>query len=232
MKLVLTCEHAGNHIPGDFSYLFAANAGILETHRGYDPGAHDLFKDLKSLAYFSKAHMESRLLIELNRSLHHPDLFSVFTRPLPVETRQHLIRTYYTPYRSEVENAISHLIQNGERILHLSIHSFTPELEGNVRNADLGLLYDPSRKAESEWCKLLKNEMRERDSTLKIRSNYPYLGTSDGFTKDLRKIFPGNYMGIEIEINQKFAVKNKMNQKLKKNIFSCIEKLLPHRFIL
>jgi hypothetical protein len=34
--------------------------------------------------------------------------------------------------------------------------------------------------------------------------NYPYQGTSDGFTTHLRKKFPDSqYVGIELEVNQK-----------------------------
>ena len=226
MKLVLTCEHAGNQVPAEFHYLFDRDPAILGTHRGYDPGAHDLFIYLKDLAAFSRAHMESRLLIELNRSMHHPDLFSEFTRPLPMETRKELINTYYIPYRGEIEDVISRLVQKGEEVIHLSIHSFTPELNGELRNADIGLLYDPSRKDEKDWSMCMKNELLERDGSLRLRANYPYRGTSDGFTTCLRKKFHENYIGIEIEVNQKFAGGNKMDQKLKTIIFSTLEKLL------
>jgi hypothetical protein len=39
---------------------------------------------------------------------------------------------------------------------------------------------------------------------MKVRFNYPYKGTSDGLTTTLRKKFGPQYVGIEIEINQKF----------------------------
>lgn len=226
MKQVLTCEHAGNIIPLKFKKLFKEAEEILETHRGYDPGAYDLYSRLKSLASFARAHKESRLLIELNRSLHHPALFSKFTTGIPQELKDELIETYYLPYRCEIENVISNYIKKGEEVVHLSIHSFTPELQGEVRNADIGLLYDPSRKMEKDWCKALKKVILKRDSTLRIRFNYPYRGQADGFTTYLRKKFPTNYRGIEIEINQKFVCENKMPETLKATFFSAINEMM------
>lgn len=225
MKLVLTCEHAGNRIPDEFKGLFQDAAEILETHRGFDPGAYDLYCHLKGLASYCKSHKESRLLIELNRSLHHRALFSQFTRYLPRETRVQLIKKYYLPYRHEVEKAITTYIERGEKVLHLSIHSFIPELNGEIRNTDIGLLYDPKRKIEKDWCNALKEQIGKIDNTLKIRMNYPYRGQSDGFTTYLRGRIPEDYCGIEIEINQKFAKKNKMPDNLKSTLYQAIKEL-------
>lgn len=52
--------------------------------------------------------------------------------------------------------------------------------------------------------------------------NYPYLGKSDGFTTSLRKQFPFQYIGIELEINQKSlqnqTTLDEINQKLSKSV--------------
>ena len=226
MKLVLTCEHAGNLIPDNYKYLFIDSIDVLETHRGYDPGALDLYQHLEQLATYTTANKVSRLLIEVNRSLHHPSLFSEFTINLPSEDKDKLIEDYYLPYRTDVEKAIAGFITTGEEVLHLSIHSFTPQLDGQVRNADIGLLYDPNRKTEKEFCKALKRDLQFKKSSYRIRSNYPYRGTADGFTTSLRKIFPEKYTGIEIEVNQKCAVKNKMDPGLKKDFLASLKTLM------
>lgn len=226
MKLVLTCEHAGNRVPEEYKKLFDQNPFVLETHRGYDPGAFDLFNHLKKLSAYSRYTTVSRLLIEANRSLHHPQLFSLYSQNLPSEEKQEIIGKYYRPYRREVEQSISALISAGEEVLHLSIHSFTPNLDGKIRDADIGLLYDPSRRKEKNWVKTIKKELTKRDSTLKIRANYPYRGTSDGFTTSLRKTFPVNYIGIEIEVNQKFVENNIMDISLKTHFYASLKTVL------
>jgi predicted N-formylglutamate amidohydrolase len=225
VKLVLSCEHGGNEIPESYKSLFKDAKAALNSHRGLDYGALDLFKYCAALGDYSKFSTISRLLIELNRSKHHPKLFSEFTKILSELEKSKLIEQIYDPYRKEIELEISNLLETGEKLLHLSVHSFTPSLSGQVRNADIGLLYDPSRNSEKAIAKELKQLIKTEIPNFKIRYNYPYLGTADGFTSYLRKKFPENYSGIEIEINQKHAINNKFGESLKIVLFNAIDKL-------
>jgi len=223
MKLVLTCEHGGNKIPVKFLLLFAEAQEALNSHRGLDLGALDLFHHLSNLACFSQSNTISRLLIEINRSKGHPKLFSKFTKDLSHKEKIELIETFYFPYRTEVEKKISELIAKGEEVLHFSVHSFTPVWKGESRNADIGLLYDPSKPREKSFCKNLKQQLLLQSPSLKIRYNYPYLGIADGFTTHLRTQFPKKYSGIELEVNQKFTSQNKMEPELKTSIYNALE---------
>ncbi len=202
---LITCEHGGNRIPSRYRDFFRANAHLLHTHEGYDSGA------LRMAREFSKALQApllistvSRLLIDLNRSPHHPKLYSEALRHAPTNVREELFHHYYLPYRTNAETQIAQAIAAGARVIHVSCHSFTPELEGKIRNADIGLLYDPNRTTEVALCRCWRTALQIAAPTLRIRMNYPYTGTSDGFTRYLRHRFPGNrYLGIELEINQK-----------------------------
>ena len=225
VKLVLTCEHGGNKIPKQYQTLFSDETA-LHSHRGYDLGALDAFKGLKSLADVSKYSETSRLLIELNRSLHHKNLFSEYSKVLSKPDKEDLISNYYLKYRNEIETTIKNFIKENHKVLHLSVHSFTPNLNGTKRNCDIGLLYDSRKKEEENFCKQLKNELLQRDKKLNIRFNYPYLGKADGFTTYLRKQFPINYLGIELEINQKFAEHNSMDSTIKNNLFLALQTII------
>ena len=86
----------------------------------------------------------SRLLIDLNRSIGHPQLCSAATRGAPRELRATIVERYYRPYRAEVERRVRRSVARGRRVIHVSSHSFTPVLDGSVRRADVGLLYDPA----------------------------------------------------------------------------------------
>lgn len=226
MKLILTCEHAGNEVPQCYKYLFSEAGEVLETHRGYDPGALDLFVQLKELAFFSSFQKVSRLLVENNRSLHHPQLFSEFTEKLTSEEKNEILENYYFPHRDLVEQKIAKVIAGGEEVIHVSVHTFTPQLNGEVRRADIGFLYDPSRKREKTTCINWRKKLQKQDLLLKLRFNFPYLGKSDGFTSHLRTKFPQNYMGIELEVNQKFVSQNTMNGRIKKEINHSLAELL------
>lgn len=205
--ILFSCEHGGNQLPAGFIRLFDRNRAILKTHRGLDIGALGIAQILSTRLhaplFYSKT---SRLLVDLNRSSHHRDLFSKFTRDCDLRTKQEILQEHYYPYRQSLEDWIQKANNAGSTVLHLSIHTFTPKLDGIPRNADIGLLYDPSRLREREFCDRLKLLLIQSGSGLIVRRNYPYRGTADGLTTYFRKTFRENqYLGIEIEINQKLA---------------------------
>ena len=203
MPFIFTCEHGGNRIPRQYQHLFKGQARILQSHRGWDPGALQLARacarDCSVPLYFSQV---SRLLVDLNRSARHRALFSGATRQLDSGEKRGICEQYYFPYRNRVETAIRD--EPLRPVIHLAFHTFTPELNGVVRKGDIGLLYDPARAAEKEFCMGLQAVLRQVFPSLAVRRNYPYRGSADGLTTCLRKRFPARaYLGIELEINQK-----------------------------
>ena len=65
------------------------------------------------------------------------------------------------------------------------------------------------------------------DKNLVVRFNYPYKGISDGFTKYLRTRFTGKqYIGIELEVNQKFTCKTGTLNKTIKILSQSLEMVL------
>jgi predicted N-formylglutamate amidohydrolase len=204
--LIITCEHGGNRIPRPYAHLFRGARAVLESHRGYDPGTLELAKLFAArLMAPLFASTTSRLLVELNRSLHHRALFSEFTTGLDPAARRQLVESYYLPHRQAVEDCIAESVRTGRGVMHLSVHSFTPVLNGVTRHGDIGLLYDPLRSGEREFCLAWQRGLQELRPDVRVRRNYPYLGKSDGFTTFLRKRFPdASYAGIELEVNQRW----------------------------
>lgn len=149
----------------------------------------------------------SRLLIDLNRSIGHPQLFSAATRGAPAELRSKIVEQHYRPYRVQVERLVMQSVSRGRRVIHISSHSFTPELNGKVRRADVGLLYHPGRDGEAELCARWKASLAVFAPELRIRRNYPFAGKGDGLTSHLRLRFPPSaYVGIELEVNQRIVL--------------------------
>ncbi len=218
--ILITCEHGGNRIPPRYRALFAGFEALLHSHRGYDPGALAVARKLAGVLdaplFVSTT---SRLLIDLNRSIAHPKLYSEATRDAPAAVRREILDRVYLPYRSAVEAQVAAAIARGSRVIHLASHSFTPELDGVVRNADIGLLYDPSSAGETELCRRWQARLKSQAPELKVRCNYPYTGRSDGFTAFLRRRFPSDlYVGIELEINQKHVVRGGRHWRVTQNI--------------
>lgn len=205
-KVIISCEHAGNKVPPEYRHLFDADPAVLNTHRGLDIGALELTQTLgKTLDTDIYVHKISRLIVDLNRSLHNPSAFSEFMEGVDRNARKQLVRDYYLPHRKQVGQLVEKSVRNREPVFHLSVHTFTPKLGGVVRNADIGFLYDPRRDLEKKFCWHWRKKLQEKMPELKYRMNYPYRGTMDGFTTYLRKEFSmEEYLGIELEVNQKF----------------------------
>src|SRR5688572_13439553 len=110
MKLVLTCEHGGNTIPVSFKKYFENSAADLASHRGYDPGAWGLFKKLSALADAAHYSLTSRLLVELNRSLHSKQLFSKYSKMISPQEKKQILNDFYFPYRLKVQDDIQKFI--------------------------------------------------------------------------------------------------------------------------
>ena len=201
---IVTCEHGGNRVPAPYRLLFRGQRALLDSHRGYDPGSLVMARALASaFAAPLVASTVSRLLIDLNRSIGHPQLFSAATRSAPAETRAQIVDKHYRPHRVQVERLVRQAVARGHRVIHISSHSFTAELDGKVRGTDVGLLYHPGRRREAEVCARWKETLAAVAPELRVRRNYPYAGKADGLTSHLRVRFAqSDYVGIELEVNQ------------------------------
>ena len=205
-SVILSCEHGGNQLPRWIRMAVKPGRRVLESHRGWDPGALELARKFsRSLRAPLFAGQITRLAIDLNRSLENPDAWSKYSTSLPAADRRRLVQGVYTPYRRDVERAIVG-IMGASPVLHLSVHSFTPILRGERRTVDIGLLFDPVRKLESALCHRWLRELRRLRPRLRVQFNRPYRGTDDGFTTYLRTKLPGSrYAGVELEVNQRLV---------------------------
>jgi len=205
--LVFACEHASKRVPLRYRKLFARRTALLDSHRGWDPGALELARSLaRQLGCPLFRGVVTRLLVDLNRSLQSPTLFSEYALRLVEKERLELLARYWEPYRHAVRHRLVEELRGRRSVLHFSVHSFTPKLRGDSRRTDIGLLFDPARPAEARFCRALRAELQSELTDLRIDMNEPYSGVSDGLTTTLRAEFPKNrYLGVEFEVNQRFA---------------------------
>ncbi len=229
-NLFFSCEHGGNLVPTQYEDLFQDIKERLKTHRGYDPGALGLAKMLaRGMAAPLVKSETTRLLVDLNRSKHSRALFSEAIKGLGKAEKALIIEQHYQPYRLSIKKKIKDLIDQGAQVVHLSIHSFTPHLDGHERLADLGLLYDPDCKHEKQFCSTWQQLLKERFPELKVRCNYPYLGVADGLVRSLRDFFsPQDYLGIELEVNQGLLTpENSFPALLEHGLLETLQDMLP-----
>ena len=149
-SFLITCEHGGNRIPAPYRQLFREQQGLLDSHRGYDPGALVMAKALAG-AWRRRSWLDGEPSGHRPQSLDRSSaaLFGGDARRTGARPRAQIVEQYYRPYREQVERLVRQAVSRGRRVIHISSHSFTPVLDGRVRSADVGLLYDPGRRGEA-----------------------------------------------------------------------------------
>ncbi len=146
--LVLTCEHASNRLPTD--ECPGAPRAMLDSHRGYDLGAEGLARVLLAgLGGELVAGCFSRLYVDLNRHEDDPECIpqEMDDAPLPgnwlnAADRRTRLERVHRPYHDAVDRAVRRALVGNRRAFLLSVHSFTPELHGEVRPMEIGVLFD------------------------------------------------------------------------------------------
>ncbi|MEJ2566627.1 MAG: N-formylglutamate amidohydrolase [Gammaproteobacteria bacterium] len=174
-SVVLVCDHAANRVPRRLGTL-GLDAVRLADHIAWDPGAADV---ARRLAVHLDAPLVlsgySRLVIDCNRPLRSVESIAEVSggvpipanRGLPSRERERRIGALFWPYH----DAIDRLLDGRTRrpTLLLSIHSFTPTLNGRSRPWHIGVSYGRDRRLAVLLLKALA-----RNSEFIVGDNQPY----------------------------------------------------------
>lgn len=143
--LLLVCEHAGQAAPARLGGLGVAQ-DAFDAHIGWDIGAAEVTRRL-SAALDAPAVMQaySRLVIDCNRPPTAADSVPEISdgraipgnRGLSPADRQARIDEIFTPY----QDALAARLDRPEIRATVSIHSFTPRMNGVDRPWDIGFLF-------------------------------------------------------------------------------------------
>ncbi len=202
-------EHASPRVPTALGTLGLPRSWF-RSHHAWDPGAATVGRIL-ARGLGAELHLGrwSRLVADLNRSAHHPRVVPRASggRPIPANSglttaeRRARLDRYWRPWRAEVESELDARARRYGTVLQISVHSFVEELDGQIRDNQVGLLYDPGRRRELALADRLRP--RIEGSGFSVRRNYPYTGKADGFCSRMRVERPArSYVGLEIEMNQ------------------------------
>ena len=197
--LVLTCEHASCTVPEEYDALGLDDADLHE-HIGWDIGARVTTEALAQ-RFTATAVLAgvSRLVIDCNRDLDDHDLIVSESHGVRIPgnaavdgvERARRIHDFYEPYHA----AIDAVLQSRPGALLLSIHSFTPSLNGRERRFDAGVLFDAFADEAQQLGAALSAE------GLRVRYNEPYSGL-DGLIFSARNHGMQHRLPyLEIELN-------------------------------
>ncbi len=167
----------------------------------------------------------TRLLCDCNRDADNAKLWSPIGRKLRAEQKQQILTAYHQPYRQAVQDELAAMLSNRQQVLHLSMHSFTPKLNGVVRPCELGIMYDSRIAEEKQLAQQLRAHLQQamaaKNPGFRVRLNYPYVGRSTYFQPALRKQFRApEYLALQLEVNQKIPRQQKARwQRLQRALF-------------
>jgi predicted N-formylglutamate amidohydrolase len=204
--LVVSCEHAAWALPAGVD--LGVPAELLQTQAGWDHGALDIARALADrLGAPLHAGRYTRTWVDLNRPPTHPDVVPARCYGLDVPgnvalddgARDARIARDHAPYWAAVRADVLAALARAGACLHLSSHSFSPDLDPARRQFDVGVLYDPAAAFERGLAEQMMATLAA--AGLRVRANEPYGGTGPALTTELRReLWPASrYAGIELE---------------------------------
>lgn len=205
LGLVLSCEHASWTLPPGED--LGVSDEVLRSQASWDHGAYEIAARLgEALGLPVHASAFSRMFVDLNRPPDHPQVIPAVSygapvpgnAALPPEERSRRLEQFHRPYWEAVRRDVRAKIVDRGRCLHLSSHSFAPELDPANRTYACGVLYDPAAPFEAGLAERLIFLLRR--AGLDVRANQPYRGTEAALVTSLRgELAADAYAGIEIE---------------------------------
>ncbi len=172
---VLVCDHACNRVPRRLGTL-GLDPEQLADHIGWDPGAADVARRLSTLLDAPLVLSGySRLVIDCNRPLASAQSIAEQSAGTPVPgnrglspgERQCRVEALFRPYHDAIDRLLEG--RDGRPTVLLSIHSFTPTLNGEARPWHVGI----SARRDRRLAALMLRALAQGGS-LTLGDNEPY----------------------------------------------------------
>ncbi len=204
--LVLSCEHATCSVPEWHRERFKGSEEVLTSHLGWDPGALNLGQAFAMKFHTPLTHGEvTRLLIDLDLAPDNPQRFSKFVGDLSEDQLTRMHDRHHGSYLDALRQRIDSGIEVSPPVVHLSVHTFSPESELSPPNTDIGVLCDSGRAQEMVLSNAWVVDMRTGAPDLAITENPPLRGGAAELLHLLRHEYdPDSYLALRLEVSQSF----------------------------
>ena len=206
---LITCEHGGNRIPAPYRRLFRGQRALLDSHRGYDPGALVMARALAVVVRRAAGGLDHQPPAGRPQPLDRSPATLLDGDPRGAGGRARADRRAALPARTACgsKRLVAQAVARGGASSTFRRTASPPELDGNVRRADVGLLYDPGRRGEVELCARWKTSLA--GPALRSCGCAATTRTRARRRADLAPAPPlrsAAYVGIELEINQRIVL--------------------------
>ena len=175
--VLLTCDHASRAVPRSLHNL-GLDQATLALQIGWDIGAAAVTRDLAArLDAPAVLAGYSRLVIDCNRNLDDPTSIPPESdgidvpgnRDLGAEERALRVEAIFRPYHGAIEAALDRFAARDVHPAVLSIHSFTPVMNGFTRPWHIGVLWDKDPRIPVPLMAALR-----REKGVVVGDNEPY----------------------------------------------------------
>lgn len=177
----LVCEHAGKVIPKSLGDLGLKQSDLLR-HIAWDIGAEPVARHLSQLLDAPLVMQRySRLVYDCNRPPDAPSAIPEVSETTPIPGNERLspeekaerAQAIYFPFHAQVSSMLEHRLRLGQKVIFVTVHSFTPVFKGVERRLEVGLLHDRDRRFSDVLLALMRRQ------GIDVRANEPY-GPQDG----------------------------------------------------
>ena len=201
---VLVCDHAGWQVPSSLKGL-GVNKSDLKRHIGWDIGALGVARKLSnSLEAPLIWQNYSRLVVDCNRVIDHPELIAIESDKTIVHGNMNItedgvrrrIHEVYQPYHATIKKLLDARKSRGVPSIIVSIHSFTPVFLGIKRTCELGVLFGSDSRYARRFIEIAKANF-----DFVVMANEPYSVDEKDCTIPVHGINRGN-LNVLLEIRQ------------------------------
>jgi predicted N-formylglutamate amidohydrolase len=176
--VLLTCDHASRIVPAALERLGLTEVTLTQ-HIGWDIGAAAVTRLLAPMLDAPAVLAGySRLVIDCNRTLEDPSSIPSESDGIAIPgnaaldavARRERIATLFEPYHAAIDAQLERIDAGGRAPAVISMHSFTPRMNGFARPWHIGVLWD----GEGRIAKPLLAALRAELDPTAVGDNQPY----------------------------------------------------------
>ena len=189
--ILIVCDHASNRVPQALNDVGLSKAN-LEKHIAWDPGTENIGRymseKLDATGFFA---CYSRIVVDVNRGERSAECMREVSDHIHVpgnkglsaaEKRQRLDEIFW-PYHRALAAQIKTYRKKNIVPLIVSLHSFTPEMDGYKRPWHIGVLWNK----EETIARRLIAELQAQNPDMVVGENEPYTLKQTNLTKNTIK---------------------------------------------